>query len=145
MGVFIRSNVLRDFSFMSLTRRLRRIVRAHLGSLRDDPVERRADPSGRETASSAGPDPSAEPDSSAAPDPSGSPDVPPEVAKAYRALEVPVGSDRETVKTAYRDLMKKYHQDRFQQDEEKREMAGTVSKRLNKAHDRILEYLDTTS
>jgi DnaJ-domain-containing protein 1 len=70
------------------------------------------------------------------------PDVPPDVAKAYRALEVPVGSDRTTVKHAYRRLMKRYHQDRFQRDDERRETAGEVSKRLNVAYDRILKYLD---
>lgn len=126
---------------MSLSRRLRRIVRAHLGSLRGDPDARPADPSVREEDEHASTAASTEPDSAR----SGAPDVPTDVAKAYRALEVPVGSDRDTVKSAYRDLMKKYHQDRFQQDEEKREMAGTVSKRLNKAHDRILEYLENTS
>lgn len=72
-------------------------------------------------------------------------DVPPEVAKAYRALEVPVGSDRETVKKGYRRMMKKYHQDRFENDDEKREIAGTVSKRINKAYQRINEYLDESS
>lgn len=122
---------------MSITRRLQRILRAHLGSLRGDPFDEPREPTfdeagdvgGRETAG--GNDPAH--------------GVPPDVAEAYRALEVPVGSDRETVKKGYRRVMKKYHQDRFQNDEEKREIAGTVSKRLNRAHDRILEYLDESS
>ncbi len=128
---------------MSLARRLRRIIRANIGAMGDDPVAPHVDPS----FASERPDPTAadEAPSSGTASASSTPDVPPEVAKAYRALEVPVGSDRETVKQGYREMMKKYHQDRFQDDEEKREIAGTVSKRLNKAHDRILEYLDDAS
>ena len=71
--------------------------------------------------------------------------MPPDVAEAYRALEVPVGSDRKTVKKGYRRMMKKYHQDRFQNDEEKREIAGTVSKRLNRAYERVNAHLDDIS
>lgn len=118
---------------MSLARRLQRIVRAHLGSLRGSPVEKASDEGG---------DPnSSRPGSSTSRSTS---DVPPEVAKAYRALEVPVGSDRATVKRGYRRVMKKYHQDRFDEDGDKREVAGKVSKRLNLAYERVTEYLDET-
>jgi DnaJ-domain-containing protein 1 len=55
---------------------------------------------------------------------------------------VPVGSDRETVKEGYRRMMNRYHQDRFQSDDEKRAIAGDVSKSLNRAYDRVLEYLE---
>lgn len=117
---------------MSLTRRLRRLLRAHLGSLRDDPLDSRAEPDvGNESPAS---DATASGDSDR--------DVPSNVAKAYRALEVPVGSDRETVKEGYRRMMNRYHQDRFQNDDEKRAVAGEVSKRLNLAYDRVIEYLD---
>ena len=122
---------------MSFTRRLRRIVRAQLGALRGSP--------GEEETASAPEEPiydDAESASTADPASGRAPDVPPEVAEAYRALEVPVGSDRATVKTAYRRLMKRYHQDRFQRDDARRETAGEVSKRLNVAYDRILKYLD---
>ncbi|PQJ35887.1 hypothetical protein BSZ35_15915 [Salinibacter sp. 10B] len=121
---------------MSLSRRLKRIVRAHLGDLR-------ADSNGPETTDVDWDDPlSSEPPSGSG---ASSAEVPPDVAKAYRALEVPVGSDRETVKTGYRRVMKQYHQDRFEQDEEKREVAGEVSKRVNAAYQRVLEYLDESS
>lgn len=124
-------------STMSLTRRLRRLVRAQLGALYGSPLEQGAervhdDPVGEDAESASAPDPATE----------SGPEVPPAVAEAYRALEVPVDSDRATVKTAYRRLMKRYHQDRFQRDDERREMAGEVSKRLNLAYDRILKYLD---
>lgn len=125
---------------MSLASRFRRIIRANIGAMTGDSVDSPVDPSfdpGR-TDTATGDGPASSPDASAASEPT----VPPEVAKAYRALEVPVGSDRDTVKKGYREMMKKYHQDRFQNDEERREMAGEVSKRLNLAYDRILEYLD---
>ena len=119
---------------MSLTRRLQRILRAHLRDLRRDPSDGSAEPDLR------GED---DPLSSEEASPTNSdPDVPPDVAKAYRALEVPVGSGREAVKKGYRRVMKKYHQDRFRDDPDKHEVAGEVSKRLNEAHDRVLEYLD---
>lgn len=121
---------------MSLTRRLKRLVRAQWGALRGDAVadETAGSPSGEAAAD----------DEAAAPNASAErrPEVPPDVADAYRALEVPVGSDRAAVKAAYRRLMKRYHQDRFENDPERRETAGEVSKRLNLAYDRILEYLD---
>lgn len=125
---------------MSLTRRLTRILRAHLGDMRtDDPLDDiEVEPLSDDGPSASTHDTTS--DSTSAAD--GTADVPPDVAKAYRALEVPVGSDRETVKKGYRRMMKKYHQDRFTDDDEKREIAGTVSKRINRAHDRILEYLD---
>lgn len=117
---------------MSLTRRLRRLLRAHLGSLRDDPLDFRAEPDASNEAS----------ESDAAGSDGSGRDVPSDVTKAYRALEVPVGSDREAVKKGYRRMMNRYHQDRFQNDDEKRAVAGEVSKRLNLAYDRVIEYLD---
>jgi DnaJ-domain-containing protein 1 len=117
---------------MSLTRRLQRILRAHLGDLRRDPSDDSAEPDLRGEALS----------SEEASPTNSDPDVPLDVAKAYRALEVPVGSGREAVKKGYRRVMKKYHQDRFRDDPDKYEVAGEVSKRLNEAHDRVLEYLD---
>lgn len=122
---------------MSLGRRLQRIVRAHLGSLRGDPVVEEEEPV-FDTDADTGTDRESSSSTSEAA-------VPPDVAEAYRALEVPVGSDRETVKKGYRRVMKQYHQDRFQNDEEKREIAGTVSKRLNRAYERVTEYLDESS
>jgi DnaJ-domain-containing protein 1 len=128
---------------MSLSRRLRRLLRAHLGSLRGDPLDDPLDPSlGARDSSSSNTGASGPASSNTATADAASSEVPPDVAEAYRALEVPVGSDRETVKKGYRRMMKKYHQDRFENDDEKREIAGTVSKRINKAYERLIEYLD---
>lgn len=127
---------------MSIGRRLTRILRAQLGAFRDDPLEpEEAEVSG--DASSGGRAARGQAEATDAEEPT--PDVPPEVAKAYRALEVPVGSGREAVKKGYRRMMKQYHQDRFQNDPEKRDVAGEVSKRLNDAYERVLDYLDDSS
>ena len=124
-------------SAMSLTRRLRRIARAQIGDLwshttdRDDRPEASADelnPNATDTASKDGS--------------TDTPAVPDDVARAYRALEVPVGSDRETVKKGYRRVMKAYHQDRFDEDPERREIAGEVSQRLNAAYETVTTYLN---
>lgn len=124
---------------MSLSQRLRRLLRAHVSNWahgNDDapsdlnvggPTDDAATPSDADAPSPRGPD--------------GRP-VPPDVARAYRALEVPVGSDRAAVKTGYRRVMKAYHQDRFDNDPQKRDVAGEVSKRLNGAYERVLAYLD---
>lgn len=117
-------------------RRFQRLIRTHLRSLAEDPLDDPLDPPrGTRDATS----------STTASSTSADADVPPDVAKAYRALEVPVGSDREAVKEGYRRMMKKYHQDRFENDDEKREIAGAVSKRINGAYDRVIEYLDDSS
>lgn len=122
---------------MSLTRRLKRIVRAHLGSYRDSWDAEAPDRSYQDRSQGGSSTSSASEPSAAS--------VPSDVAEAYRALEIPVGSDRDTVKAAYRRLMKKYHQDRFENDDDKREVAGTVSKRLNAAYERVKKHLDDAS
>ena len=53
-----------------------------------------------------------------------------------------MGSDARTVKNGYRRVMKKYHQDRFDEDNERRAVAGEVSKRLNRAYETVQDYLD---
>ena len=120
---------------MSLTRRLRRIVRAHWGALRrEEGTGERLSPDDFARGAPSEETSSAETSSAET--------VPPEVAAAYRALEVPVGSSRAEVKTSYRRLMKKYHQDRFENDPDRRATAGEVSKRLNRAYERVTDYLD---
>jgi len=127
---------------MSLTRRLRRIARAQIGDLWSHPTDRDdrpeawaddADDLDLDAADTASRDGSMTDDIPAVPD---------DVARAYRALEVPVGSDRETVRKGYRRVMKAYHQDRFDEDPERREIAGEVSQRLNAAYETVTTYLD---
>lgn len=128
---------------MSLTRRLRRIVRAHWGALRrEEGTGERLSPGDFARETNEASDRTEETPSAKSAKTSSEETVPPEVAAAYRALEVPVGSSRAEVKTSYRRLMKKYHQDRFENDPDRRATAGEVSKRLNRAYERVTDYLD---
>lgn len=61
----------------------------------------------------------------------------------YANLEIPFNSDRETVRKAYRRLMRKYHPDNFANDSEKEAMATNLSQELSVAYQAILSYLKT--
>lgn len=61
-----------------------------------------------------------------------------ELARAYAALEVPAGSDFETVRKAYRTLMRKYHPDRHAQSAEKQKTATELAQRLTESY-KVLE------
>lgn len=52
----------------------------------------------------------------------------------YAALELKKGASFEEIKKAYRSLMKKYHPDLFENDQEKKEMAMEVSRQVNEAY-----------
>jgi DnaJ-class molecular chaperone len=55
-------------------------------------------------------------------------------AEYYANLEIKNGSDFEQVKAAYKNLIKKYHPDKFNGSEEKRKMAEIITTRLNEAY-----------
>ena len=61
-------------------------------------------------------------------------DVDPALAEYYANLELPYGSDLETVRTAWRRMMKQYHPDRHARDEEKRRTADELTARLTRAY-----------
>ncbi len=61
-----------------------------------------------------------------------------EVRRAYAALEVPPGSDFETVRRSYRNLMRKYHPDRHTGSPEKQKAATELAQRLTLAY-KLLE------
>lgn len=61
-----------------------------------------------------------------------------EVRRAYAALEVPPGSDFETVRKSYRNLMRKYHPDRHAGSPDKQKAATEVAQRLTLAY-KLLE------
>ena len=61
-----------------------------------------------------------------------------ELRRAYASLEVPYGSDFETVRSAYRALMRKYHPDRHAQTPEKQKAATELAQKLTQAY-KILE------
>jgi hypothetical protein len=54
-------------------------------------------------------------------------------AQYYRMLELPNGAPLYNVKASYKRLMKKYHPDRFQNDDQ-RATATELVKRLNEAY-----------
>jgi DnaJ-domain-containing protein 1 len=58
--------------------------------------------------------------------------------KAYAALEVPQGADFETVRKAYRQLMRKYHPDHHTSTPEKQRAANEVAQRLTESY-KLLE------
>jgi len=58
----------------------------------------------------------------------------PEIAKYYANLEVPYGSDLETVHKAWKDLLRKYHPDLHSDDPEKVRIANELVQGLNQAY-----------
>ncbi len=64
--------------------------------------------------------------------------APDPLAQYYANLEIPVGSDRTTVKKAWKTQMKKYHPDLHCADPEKKRIAEELTFQLTEAH-RILD------
>ncbi len=90
----------------------------------------------RSTAASSGPRPRpARPSSGPVPR-RPSPDD--EVRRAYAALEVPLGSNFETVRKSYRALMRKYHPDHHSGSPEKQKTATELTQKLTEAY-KLLE------
>ncbi len=63
------------------------------------------------------------------------------IRKAYAALEVPAGSDLETVKRSYRRLMRKYHPDLNAGSTEKQRAATDLSQRLSESYKTLERHL----
>lgn len=61
-----------------------------------------------------------------------------EVARAYAALEVRPGANFDTVRKAYRTLMRKYHPDLYTGSPEKQKTANEIAQRLTDAY-KLLE------
>jgi DnaJ-domain-containing protein 1 len=57
-----------------------------------------------------------------------------DIRRAYAALEVPPGSDFETVRKSYRALMRKYHPDKHTSSPEKQKAATELAQRLSEAY-----------
>ena len=89
----------------------------------------------RPTAASSGPRPrAARPSAGPLPRRSSPED---EVRRAYAALEVPVGSNFETVRKSYRALMRKYHPDRHTGSPGKQKAATELAQKLSQAYELI--------
>ncbi|MCH9046084.1 MAG: J domain-containing protein [SAR324 cluster bacterium] len=68
--------------------------------------------------------------------------VDPKALEYYSNLEVPYGSDLETVRAAYRKLLRKYHPDLHHADEEKRKIAQQITTQLNDAYTYLKQSLN---
>lgn len=67
-------------------------------------------------------------------------DAPESVRKAYATLDLRVDSGMESADRARRELVKKYHPDRFS-EADKRQKAEQVTAEINAAHDTVRRYL----
>ena len=65
-----------------------------------------------------------------------------ELAKHYGRLEVPYGSDLETVRRGYRRMMKRYHPDRHSTDAGKARVANEVALALTESYDELTRRLE---
>lgn len=71
----------------------------------------------------------------------GPPNRDPELAKYYANLEVPDGSDLETVRRAWKQLVRKYHPDLHSGNPEKQEIANKLVQELNHAYKELEKRL----
>ncbi len=65
----------------------------------------------------------------------------PLLAQYYANLEVPYGSDLETVRRAWKNLLRKYHPDRHSGDPEKQAIANKLVQELNHAFQELEKRL----
>lgn len=66
-----------------------------------------------------------------------------ELAQYYANLEVPYGSDLETVTRAWKALLKKYHPDMHSTDPEKQAIANDLVQQLNHAYKMLEKHLSS--
>jgi DnaJ-domain-containing protein 1 len=60
----------------------------------------------------------------------------------YRTLELEPGADLDTVRKAYRRLLKQYHPDKFAKDPEKYKAATEVTRNITTAYDGLTKLLE---
>ena len=65
----------------------------------------------------------------------------PELAKLYANIEVPYGSDLETVTNAWKRLLRKYHPDKHADDPERSEIANKLVQELNHTYQELKKRL----
>jgi DnaJ-domain-containing protein 1 len=63
------------------------------------------------------------------------------IATYYANLEVPYGADLNTVRTAWRKLVRQYHPDKFSADPERQKLATELTKGLNFAYQELEKHL----
>jgi DnaJ-domain-containing protein 1 len=112
---------------MDVFERIYRMARSHLGS---DKVN------WNDAGGSAGPPPS-DREPRRPPTPQGDP----RLAGYYANLEVPYGSDLETIRSAWKKLLKKYHPDLHGRDPEKKRIANELTAELTQAYQELEKAL----
>ena len=65
-----------------------------------------------------------------------------QLAQYYANLELEPGATRDDIKKAYRDLMRKFHPDKFLDDPEKHRSATELAQSLTEAYRKLNEHLD---
>lgn len=65
------------------------------------------------------------------------------IREYYANLEVPYGSDLETVKESYRRLMRRYHPDRYANDSDMEELATELSQEITQAYHAVKSWLES--
>ncbi len=120
---------------MSLFSRIRRIIQANLRIRREDEVEidesvwEELHRSRREYAGQPGRDDSSHPPHD------------PELARLYANLEVPYGSDLETVTQSWKRMLRQYHPDMHSGDPEKQQVANQLVQELNRSYEELKKRL----
>lgn len=123
---------------MSIFDRVVRLAKSNLNHLADEIGQRaraRSQSQPREEEVETGPRPSSQPSGAGG-------RYPKDVRDAYAALELPLGSDREAVKKAYRELLRRYHPDKHQADAARAGVATELTRQLTEAQARVLAWLD---
>ena len=65
-----------------------------------------------------------------------------EVREAYAALELPLGADRDAVKKAYREMLRRYHPDKHQNDPSRLKTATLITQRVQQSHETLIQWLE---
>ncbi|MBA3396497.1 MAG: J domain-containing protein, partial [Deltaproteobacteria bacterium] len=65
-----------------------------------------------------------------------------QVADWYKVLDLQVGADMPAIKTAYRQLMRKYHPDMHAGNPQKQKAATELSMRVTTAYNGLVEHLE---
>ena len=66
---------------------------------------------------------------------------PREIRDAYAALELPLGSPREAVEQAFRDMLHRYHPDKHAGDQRRQAMAHELTIRIREARQLLTSWL----
>jgi DnaJ-domain-containing protein 1 len=67
--------------------------------------------------------------------------IPPEIARYYANLELPVGASADEVRAAYKRLMRRYHPDHHHTDSGRNQAATELARELRVAYESVLEHL----